>query len=155
MYEDILTLVKFIYIIIQEAHWWFKEYINAMTLVARFKPINTDLCILYKANELGTAIVVAYADDTLAIGDKPELMDTIECIKKEYVTLLTGIQEYFARCTVKRDLTKMNLKISWTQLITKTTQGFNEDIKSIMTFYTLDTPHKCILRIQDIDMKFS
>ena len=57
-----------------------------MTQKAVFKKHKTDPCILYRVNELRAEIFTVYVDDTLAIGDKPELMDTIECIKKEYKT---------------------------------------------------------------------
>ena len=36
-----------------------------------------------------------------------------------------GELEEFIGCTIKRDLTKMTLKISQTDLINKMTQGFN------------------------------
>ena len=53
-----------------------------MTLKAGFNQYKTYPCILYRIYELGTVIFIIYVDDTLKIGDKPELMDTIECIKK-------------------------------------------------------------------------
>ena len=40
------------------------------------------IIVLYRLNELGTEIIIIYIDDTLAIGDKPALVDTVECIKK-------------------------------------------------------------------------
>ena len=61
----------------------------------------------------------------LAIGDKPELMDTIECIKKEYVTRSMGEIEDFVGCTIKCGLTKTTLTIYQPDLLTKMTQGFN------------------------------
>ena len=81
-YEDILTPIKSIYGIVQAERCWFKEYIKKMTQKAVFKQCNTDPCILYIVNELGTAIFIIYVDDTLEIGVKPVLIDTIECIKK-------------------------------------------------------------------------
>ena len=50
--------------------------------------------------------------------------------------------EEFVGCTIKHDLTKTILKISQPDRITKMTQGFNEDIKSLMIFNTPATPHK-------------
>ena len=44
-------------------------------------------------------------------------------------------------CSIKRDLTRMNLKISCTHLINKMTQGFNRGEESLMTFNTPATPH--------------
>ena len=46
-----------------------------MTLKAGFKQCNTDPCLLYILNGLGTVIVIFYVDDTLEIGDKPVFMD--------------------------------------------------------------------------------
>ena len=66
-YKDILVLIKSIYGLAQAAHCWFKEYINTMTLNTGFKQLNTDTCILYRVNELGTVIVFVYVDGTLAI----------------------------------------------------------------------------------------
>ena len=60
------------------------------------------------------------------IRDKPALMDTIECTKKEYVNRSMGELEDFVVCTIKRDLTRMTLNISQPYLITNMTQGFNE-----------------------------
>ena len=82
MYGDILTLIKYIYGTVQVARCWFKEYIKTITLKVWFKQYKTDPCLLYIVNELRTAIVILYVDDTLEIGYKPSLMDTIECIKK-------------------------------------------------------------------------
>ena len=39
----------------------------------------------------------------------------------------------------------MTLKIYQPDIITKMTQGFNKDVKSIMTFNTPATPHKGIV----------
>ena len=87
------------------------------------------------------------------MGDKPALMDTIEKIKKVYVTQSIGKLESFIGCTIKRDLTKMNLKIYQLDIINKTNQGFNEDMKSIIAFNTPATPHEGIVRNQETDTK--
>ena len=47
----------------------------------------------------------------------------------------------FIGCTIKRDLNKTTLNIYQYHLITKTTQGFNNGVKSIMTSNTPSTPH--------------
>ena len=72
-----MTLIKYIYGLVQAERFWFKEYIKIMTLKAWFKQCKTCPCILYRVNELGTAIVIVYVDDTAIIGYKPEFMDTI------------------------------------------------------------------------------
>ena len=81
-YEYILTLIKYIYELIQEARFWFKEYIETTTLKAGFKQWETDPCLLYMLNEIGTLIAIVYVDETLTIRDKPELVYFIEFIKK-------------------------------------------------------------------------
>ena len=81
-YEDILTLIKSVYDLIQVARCWFKEYTNKTTLKAEFKQCKTYPSLLYRVNEIGTSIVILYIYKTLEIGYKPELVDTIECIKK-------------------------------------------------------------------------
>ena len=48
-------------------------------------------------------------------------------------------------CKIKRDLANMTLKISQTHLITQMTQGFNRNIKSLMTLNAIDTSHKGFL----------
>ena len=63
--------------------------------------------------------------------------------------------EDFVGCTIKRDLTKMTLKNSQPDLVTKMTQGFNEDVESLMTFNTPATLYKGIVRNQEIDTKIS
>ena len=63
--------------------------------------------------------------------------------------------EDFIWCTIKRDLAKMTLKISQPDQINNIVQGFNEDVKSLMTFNTPDTPHKGILRDQETDTNTS
>ena len=52
---------------------------------------------------------------------------------------------------IRRDLTKMTLDIYETDIITKITQRFNEDVKSHMTYNAPDTPHKGILHNQETD----
>ena len=82
MYDDILTLIKYICGLIKSARCWFKEYIKTMTLNVGFKQCNTYPSLLYRVNELGNLIFIVYIDDTLTIGDKPSLVDMIELIKK-------------------------------------------------------------------------
>ena len=48
-----------------------------MKLKAGFKKFKTDPCLLYRVCELKTVTVIVYIDGTLAIGDKPALMDII------------------------------------------------------------------------------
>ena len=71
-------------------------------------------------------------------------MDTIECIKNKYVTQSTGPIEYFIGCTMKHDLAKTTLKIYQTHIITRITQGFNDDLKLCMN---LNTPDKMRKRV--------
>ena len=59
-----------------------------------------------------------------------------------------GELEDFIGCSIKRDLTKMTLNISQPDIINKTTQGFNEDMQSLMTFNTPATSHKGVVRNQ-------
>ena len=79
-YNEKLTLIKYIYSLVQAARLQLNEYIKTMTPKAGFKQCKTGPCLLYIVNR--TAIVTVYGDDTLEIGDKPALMDTIECTKK-------------------------------------------------------------------------
>ena len=116
-----------------------------MNLKSGFKQCKTDTCLLYIVNELGTVIVILYVDETLEIIYKPEFMDKIEYINKEYATRPMGELEDFAGCTIKRDLTNMTLNIYQTYLITKTIQGFNEDVKSPMTLNNPSKTHKGIV----------
>ena len=55
---------------------------------------------------------------------------------------------------IRRDLTKMTLDIYETDIITKITQGFNEDVKSHMTFNTPDTTHQGVVLNQWIETKY-
>ena len=57
--------------------------------------------------------------------------------------------EEFIGCTIKCNFTKMNLNISQLDIIKKMTQGFNKDVKLIMTFNTPDTPHQGIVCNQE------
>ena len=50
MYEDILTLIVYIYDLVQAARCWFMEYIKTMNIKAGFKQYNTDFCLLYRVN---------------------------------------------------------------------------------------------------------
>ena len=81
------------------------------------KQWKTDPCIIYRENKLGTVIVIVYVEDTLGIGNEPALMNIIELINKYYVTRSMGGLGEFIGCTIKRDLTNMNLKISQTHII--------------------------------------
>ena len=45
-YKGKLTKIKSIYILVKTSRFWFKEYINAMTLKAGFKQCKTDTCLL-------------------------------------------------------------------------------------------------------------
>ena len=65
IYENILTLTKYIQGLLKSAYFWFKEYIKTMTLKAVFKKWITDPIILYRVNEIRTLIVTIYVDYTL------------------------------------------------------------------------------------------
>ena len=66
-----------------------------------------------------------------------------------------GEIEGFVGCTIKRDLTNMTLNIFQPHIITKVTQGFNKDVKSLLTFNTPDTPYKGIVRRQETDTQYN
>ena len=83
-YEYILTLIKYIYSIVHAEKFWFKEYIKAIYLKEWFKQCRNYPFLLYRGNKLRNKIVILYIDDTLEIGDKAALMNTIKCIKQEH-----------------------------------------------------------------------
>ena len=64
------------------------------------------------------------------------------------MTWSTSELEDLVGCTIKRDLTKMTLKIYQPHLITKMTQGFNEDVKSLITLNNPDILHMGIVQNQ-------
>ena len=68
--------------------------------------------------------------------------------------MILSRKEYFIGCTIKRDLTKTNLKIYQPDIINNTTQGFKEDLKLLMTFNTPATPHNRIVRNQENIQKY-
>ena len=49
--------------------------------------------------------------------------------------------EEFVGCMIKRDLAKTTLKTYQQDIITKITQGFNKDVKSLINYNTEATPH--------------
>ena len=77
-----MALIKCIYSLVKAEDCWFKEYTNTMNLNAGLNRYNTDGYVLYRVNDIGTDIVIAYKYGTLVIGDKSALVDTVECIKK-------------------------------------------------------------------------
>ena len=56
---------------------------------------------------------------------------------------------------IRRDLTKMTLDIYETDIITKITQGFNKDVKSLMAFNKTSTKHNGVVRNQETDTKIA
>ena len=66
-----------------------------------------------------------------------------------------GELEDFIGCKIKRDLTRTTLNIYQPDLINNMNQGFNEDVKSLMTFNTPATPHKGIVCNKETDTKAS
>ena len=82
-------------------------------------------------------------------------MHIIEYIKKECTDLSMGSLEDLAGCTINRDLDRMTLNISWYHLITKMNQGFNNDMKSLITLNTPVTPYEGIIRKQETGTKSS
>ena len=65
----------------------------------------------------------------------------VNYINKYYKTLSKREVEEFLWCTVKCDLTNMNLNIYQSNLIFLN-QGFNDDVKTLMKFNNPATPHK-------------
>ena len=66
-----------------------------------------------------------------------------------------GELEYLVGYKIKYDLTKMILKIYQPDLINNTTQYFNKDVKSLISFNNPDTPHQGIVRNKETDKKIS
>ena len=60
-----------------------------------------------------------------------------------------GELEEILECVIKRDLTNMNLNKSQPDMINKMNQGFNRDMKSLMTFNAPDITHKGIVSNQE------
>ena len=54
-------------------------------------------------------------------------------------------------CMIKSDLTSVTLYISQPHIINKMAKGFNEDVKSLITFNSPSIPHKGIVRNQQTD----
>ena len=54
--------------------------------------------------------------------------------------------EYFVGFKIKRELTKKTLNISQPYLTNNMTEGFNENMKSPLTFNTSATPYKGIVK---------
>ena len=64
-----------------------------------------------------------------------------------------GELENFVVCTINSDLTKMTLKTYQPDLINKMNQGFNEDLKSIVTCNTPATLHQDVVHNQETYIK--
>ena len=65
-----------------------------------------------------------------------------------------GIEDFLV-CKIKRNLTKINLNIYQPYIITKMTQGFNKDVKSLMAFNKTSTKHNGVVRNQETDTKIA
>ena len=52
MHNDILTLIKSMYGLVQSAYCWFKECINNIALMAVFGKCKTGTCLLLNQREL-------------------------------------------------------------------------------------------------------
>ena len=57
-----------------------------------------------------------------------------------------GLPEKCVGYTIECDLTNNTLNISHLDLITKTTQGFNNDVKTIIKYNTPDTTYTGIVQ---------
>ena len=77
-HKYILTLIKYIYGILQAARFWFKEYIKTIIINAGLKICKHNPCPLYQVNVLITVILILYVKDTLEIRHKSELIHIIE-----------------------------------------------------------------------------
>ena len=58
------------------------------------------------------------------------------------------LEQYIGCTKQNKNLTKTTLKISQPDLITKMTKGFIDDVKSILTFNFLATPHMEVIHKQ-------
>ena len=58
--NDILKLIRFIYVIVKAACCWFKEYIKTMIIKVGFNKCNNYPCLLYIVNVIGAATVIVY-----------------------------------------------------------------------------------------------
>ena len=74
------------------------------------------------------------------------LIDALEYIKNEYTNLPMGPLEKLLVCTIKHNLIKKTLNISQSNLIRKIIQGFNNVVKSLMTFNIPATPNNIYRR---------
>jgi len=99
VYQDpgkgtVLKLQMAMYGLVQAARQWFKR-LSDILISLRFKPCDSDPCLMYRVNENGLCIILMYIDDNLIVGSNEAIDQVTDEIKKVFnATISPEATEY-------------------------------------------------------------
>ena len=130
--EDCLLLNHALYGLVQAARsWWLKLTTTLLTL--GFCRCKIDPCLLIRTTDDKTVIFCIYVDDVCCVGDKEEVKEAIEEVKKIYDIKYVGeLREYVGVTIEKNDNGSVDL--SQPDSIKLLELKFKEDVKKMKIF---------------------
>ena len=111
-----------------------------------------DPCVLYKQTKRGNLLIGLYVDDLLCIGDKQDLENFVEDIKRMNlsVTVDKDLKEYLG-CDVIFNQDRTGLILKQSHIIKGLLKKFNDLTRGKKTYDCPGTPHKNIIRGSEDD----
>jgi len=122
--DECLLLLKSIYGLVQAARQWNKRLIAILKKIG-FKGGYADACLMIRQTENGLVIVSVYVDDNFSVGHKKALLEFVEDLKKEglSVKVSENLTDYLS-CSIKISSDKSKAWIGQPHLIAKLEEKF-------------------------------
>ena len=142
---ECLVLHKTIYGLVQAARQWWKTFITYLRRIG-FRMCGVDNCLLIRETNGGTMLLGLYVDDALLIGNKRDLDEVENLMRKEFVIKVDYDLNDYLSCEILFSRNKEKAWIGQPHMVNKLIKKFGNMVKDIGPYKTPGTPHNGIMR---------
>jgi len=144
--DEVLFLQHSIYGLVQAARQYYKKFISVLKKLG-FKGGYPDPCLMTRHSKNGVVFIAIWVDDSLLVGNKNAIEETINDLKKEGFTLkVEGSLHDYLSCEIKIDKGRKMGWIHQPHLLEKLEKKFADEIKGLQRYRTPGTPGQTMLR---------
>ena len=150
--DECLEVRKGLYGLVTSARIFWKRFSNHLTSdKVGFEQSLTDQCLFYKRGKFGMIVLLLYVDDSLCIGHRQDIDDTIQLIKIVFTITVEGGVNDFLGCSILRRGKDPICWLHQPHLIKKLREKFTQHIGKKKVKLTPGTPRKIIKRCKEDD----
>jgi len=144
--DEVLLLQHSIYGLVQAARQYYKKFISVLKKLG-FEGGYPDPCLWTRRTNQGVVFIAIWVDDSLLVGNRKAIDETISDLKKEgFVLKVEGSLHDYLSCEITIDKEKKMGWIHQPHLLDKLEKKFGDEIKSLQRYRTPGTPGQGILR---------